>query len=259
MTAAISFFSNRKISLLRNGCSLLIAMLLAQACSGLRHVDTERLDQVSLPAPISSVPPTRAALIAAAKAEWAFFGEQQIDMRREPFSAPRLGLLEDDGEAVQRIASYWRSVGRNLSGADCNQAWSAAFISYLMMISNVPPEDFAPSDVHFTYLSFLQQREMQPTPSFVLRPSATEPIAAGDLICAPRGTNTATALSDIQSGLAGHCDIVVEVHPQEGWAGVIGGNVFNSVSESLIPIDVQSHAIPIGMRPWFVVVKNLLP
>jgi hypothetical protein len=52
---------------------------------------------------------------------------------------------------------------------------------------------------------------------------------------------------------------VVEVYPQQGWAGVIGGNVFNSVSESLIPIDAQSHAIPIGMRPWFVVVKNLLP
>jgi hypothetical protein len=49
------------------------------------------------------------------------------------------------------------------------------------------------------------------------------------------------------------------VHPQQGWAGVIGGNVFNSVSESLIPIDAQSRAMPIGMRPWFVVVKNLLP
>jgi hypothetical protein len=258
MTTAIDFLFNKKISLLRNAGGLLITMLLLQGCSSTSHIVSKRFDRVP-PLSVSSAPPTRAALISAAKAEWSFFGEQQIDMRREPLSAPRLGLLEDEGEAVQRIASYWRSVGKNLSGADCNQAWSAAFISYLMTITNVSSQDFAPSDVHFTYLSFLQQRETQPAPSFVLRPSATEPIAAGDLICAPRGSNTATTLADIQPGLPGHCDIVVEVHPQEGWAGVIGGNVFNSVSESLIPINAQAHAIPVGMRPWFVVVKNMLP
>lgn len=259
MTAATSFPCNKKMSLLWNACGLLMATLLLQACSSTNHLAPERQDRVLSSMSISSAPPTRAALVAAAKAEWSFFGEQQIDMRRDPLSAPRLGLLEDEGEAVQRIASYWRSVGKNLSGADCGQAWSAAFISYLMAITNVSSQDFAPSDVHFTYLSFLQQREKQPAPSFVLRSSATEPIAAGDLICAPRGNNAAATLADIQPGLPGHCDIVVEVHPQEGWAGVIGGNVFNSVSESLIPIDAQSHAVPVGMRPWFVVVKNMLP
>ncbi|HTH44191.1 MAG TPA: DUF2272 domain-containing protein, partial [Oxalicibacterium sp.] len=53
--------------------------------------------------------------------------------------------------------------------------------------------------------------------------------------------------------------LVVEVHAEQGWAGVIGGNVFNSVSESLIPIDARAIAIPVSMRPWFVVAKNLLP
>jgi hypothetical protein len=259
MTTAIDSLCIKKTSSLRNtGCGLMM-MLLLQACSSTNHLAPDRQDRVLPPMSISSAPPTRAALIAAAKAEWSFFGEQQIDMRRESLSAPRLGLLEDEGEAVQRIASYWRSVGKNLNGANCNQAWSAAFVSYLMMVTNVSPQDFASSDVHFTYLSFLQERQKQPTPSFVLQPSATEPIAAGDLICAPRGSNAATTLNDIRPGLPGHCDIVVEVHPQEGWAGVIGGNVFNSVSESLIPIDAQSHVIPVAMRPWFVVVKNLLP
>jgi hypothetical protein len=232
--------------------------MLLQGCAGMKNM-MERRDQVVPVLPAGSAPPTRAALVSAARAEWSFFGEQQIDMRHETLSAPRLGLLEDEGEAVQRIGLYWRAVGRNLNGADCSQAWSAAFISYLMTIANVSPQDFAPSDVHFTYLSFLQQREKQPQPLFVLRPAATEPVAAGDLICAPRGDNTASTLDDIRPGLPGHCDVVVEVHPQEGWAGAIGGNVFNSVSESLIPIDAQARAIPIPMRPWFVVVKNLLP
>jgi hypothetical protein len=39
---------------------------------------------------------------------------------------------------------------------------------------------------------------------------------------------------------------VVEVHADDGWAGVIGGNVFNSVSESLIPVDAQGRAQPIA-------------
>ncbi|OWY26842.1 DUF2272 domain-containing protein [Herbaspirillum robiniae] len=208
---------------------------------------------------ISTAPPTRAALVAAARAEWDFFGNQQIDMRHDPFSAPRLGLLEDEGEAVQRVGEYWHAVGKNLTGADCQQAWSAAFISWLMVSSNVPPQDFAPNETHFNYLSFLKEREARPSPQFVLRPAASEPIAPGDLICAPRGNNNATTLDEIRPGLAGHCDMVVEVHADQGWAGAIGGNVFNSVSESLIPVDEQGRAQPISQRPWLVVVKNLLP
>lgn len=253
-----AFFAKR-LRLWFKGCGILLAALLLQACSGPRGVLSEYHEHVAPIVPLSSAPPTRAALIAAARDEWIFFGQQQIDMRREPLSAPRLGLLEDEGEAVQRVALYWRAVDRNLTGANCNQAWSAAFISYLMAVSNVGPQDFSPSDVHFTYLSFLQQREKLPAPAFVLRPAASEPIAAGDLICASRGDNAASALDDIRPGLAGHCDLVIEVHPQQGWAGAIGGNVFNSVSESLVPIDAQSHLIPVAMRPWFVVVKNMLP
>lgn len=233
--------------------SIVLAASLLQACSVMRTA------RMTPPLPVANTPPTRAALVATATAEWRFFGEQQIDMRQQVLSAPRLGLLEDEGEAVQRIALYWRAVDRDLNGADCGQAWSAAFISYLMVVNNVAATEFAPNDVHFSYLNFLQQRQLQPDPAFVLRPVATESIAPGDLLCAPRGTNAATTLDDIRPGLPGHCDLVVQVHPQEGWAGVIGGNVFNSVSESLIPIDAQAHAIPIAVRPWFVVAKNMLP
>jgi hypothetical protein len=232
--------------------------VLLQACSS-THQPLVHHATLTPVVPLSNAAPTRASLVGIAKNEWKFFGEQQIDMRRETLSAPRLGLLEDEGEAVQRIALYWRAVGKVLSGADCDQAWSAAFISYLMVAGNVPAQQFAPSDVHFTYLSFLQQRQQSAQAAFVLRPAATEPIAPGDLLCAPRGSNTASRLEDIQPGLAGHCDMVVEVHPQEGWAAVIGGNVFNSVSESLIPVDANAIATPIAMRPWLVVAKNQLP
>lgn len=202
--------------------------------------------------------PRRADLIAAARAEWTFFGRQQIDMRRAPFSAPRLGLLEDEGPAVQRIARYWQSVGRNWTGADCQQPWSAAFISYLMQRAGVSPDDFAPDETHFTYLSFLKARETRPAPLFVLRPAAVEPVAPGDLICKSRDSNDVTSIDDIRPGLPGHCDLIVEVHRWRGWAGAIGGNVFNSVSESLLPLDGTGHVIATPDHRWFVVVKNLM-
>ena len=203
--------------------------------------------------------PPRAALLAAAETEWSFFDRQQIDMRGEFLSAPRLGLLEDEGEAVQRVGMYWQAVGKSFTGADTQQAWSAAFISYLMQAAGISSDDFLPSDVHFNYLSYLKARQSLPAPLFVLRPAATEPIAPGDLICAPRDSNQAATLDDIRPGLPGHCDLVYEVHSDQGWAGVIGGNVFNSVSESLIPIDANARLVPLARRPWFVVAKNLMP
>lgn len=249
------FPADRIFRSLRGICAVLMIALL-QSCTSTYVAERDGVAPIM---PLSSAPPTRATLVEIAKSEWAFFGKQQIDMRQQTLSAPRLGLLEDEGEAVQRIALYWRAVDKDLNGADCGQAWSAAFISYLMAAANIPSQQFSPSDVHFTYLSFLQQRETQPAPAFVLQPAATTAIAPGDLLCAPRGSNTALRLDDIRPGLPGHCDLVIEVHPDQGWAGVIGGNVFNSVSESLIPIDTRAIAIPIPTRPWFAVAKNLLP
>jgi hypothetical protein len=205
------------------------------------------------------VVPRRATLLAVAQTEWDFFGRQQIDMRQEPLSAPRLGLLEDEGAAVPRIGLYWRSVGKNFTGADTQQPWSAAFISYLMQSAGVSADDFFFSDAHFSYLSFLKARQDDADPLFVLRPAATEAVTPGDLICASRDSNTVDTIDDIRPGLPGHCDLVLEVHPEQGWAGVIGGNVFNSVSESLIPMSADGRVLPFSRRPWFVVVKNQMP
>jgi hypothetical protein len=231
------------------------ALLLTLAACGTTPVSTPPASALVL----RQDAPPRAALLAAAETEWMFFDRQQIDMRGDVLSAPRLGLLEDEGEAVQRIGLYWQAVGKSYTGADTQQAWSAAFISYLMQTVGVSPDDFLFSDVHFNYLSFLKARQSQPAPLFVLRPAATEPIAPGDLICARRDSNSTATLEGIRPGLPGHCDLVYEIHPERGWAGVIGGNVFNSVSESLIPIDANARLLPLARRPWFVVVKNLMP
>src|SRR3954469_10505879 len=116
MKMMIASPSLNRHSVLGTFCSLFVAIILLQGCATNRQDGMAvRRDHVAPILPASSAPPTRATLIAAARAEWPFFGEQQIDMRRDYLSAPRLGLLEDEGEAVQRIALYWRSVGRNLN------------------------------------------------------------------------------------------------------------------------------------------------
>lgn len=230
--------------------AILMAML--TACSSVPMTPApERSSRVEMP--------RRTALLAAASKEWQFFGAQQIDLRQEPPSAPRLGLLEDEGDAVQRIALYWQSVGRSYTGADTEQPWSAAFISYLMLMAGVADSDFQRSEAHFNYLSYLKQRQDAPDPLFVLRPVSTQSVAPGDLICTARDDNTVDTIEAIRPGLPGHCDVVYELHPLLGWAGVIGGNVYNSVSESMIPLTWDGRVIPTARRHWFVVVKNLMP
>ena len=55
----------------------------------------------------------------------------------------------------------------------------------------------------------------------------------------------------------GHCDIVVEVRPGEVHA--IGGNVRDSVSRSVFPLDANGFLSPISARPYFTVIENTLP
>ena len=77
----------------------------------------------------------------------------------------------------------------------------------------------------------------------------------GDLICASR-EGGGTTLENLNRG-PGHCDIVVEVRPGEVQA--IGGNVRNSVSRSVFPLDANGFLSPISARTFFTVIENRLP
>lgn len=65
----------------------------------------------------------------------------------------------------------------------------------------------------------------------------SELIVFGDLICVLCGNNNIIIIDEIWFGLVGYCDLVVEVYVDDGWVGVIGGNVFNLVFEFLILVD----------------------
>ncbi|MPZ12748.1 MAG: DUF2272 domain-containing protein, partial [Kiloniellaceae bacterium] len=76
-----------------------------------------------------------------------------------------------------------------------------------------------------------------------------------DLVCAARD-GSSLALDNLNRG-PGHCDIVVERRADAVVA--IGGNVTDSVSRSIFPLDPSGRLIALSARPFFAVIENRLP
>jgi hypothetical protein len=203
-------------------------------------------------------PPTASAktsMVLLAVQEWARYGKQVIiyPATGQP-RTEQLGIKER--EAPERINDYWKSVGRpNLSGLDSEVPWSAAFISWDIESAGVPRDQFCPDARHTIYVERLVERARRPAAAFVPLPLDRRAPKVGDLICASRNGG-GTTLENLDRG-PGHCDIVVEVRPGEVHA--IGGNVGDSVTRSVFPLDASGFLSPISARRFFTVIENRLP
>lgn len=203
-------------------------------------------------------PPTASAkesMVLLAVQEWFRFGRQTIDFTRP--GEPRLEILGvQERDAPQRINDYWKSVDRpNLTGLDTEVPWSAAFISWDIESAGVPRTLFCPDSRHTIYVERMVLREKQPGASFIPHHVNERGPQVGDLLCAARDGG-GTTLENLNRG-PGHCDIVVEVQP--GKLHAIGGNVRDSVSRSVFPLDERGFLSPIAGRPFFTVIENRLP
>jgi hypothetical protein len=203
-------------------------------------------------------PPTASAkesMVLLAVQEWFRFGRQTLDFTAG--GAPRVEILGvQETEAPQRINDYWRSVDRPaLTGLDTAVPWSAAFISWDIQSAGVPSDLFCPDSRHTIYVERMVLREQRPGAVFVPHPVARRAPKVGDLVCAARDGG-GTTLDNLNRG-PGHCDIAVEVQP--GKLHAIGGNVHDSVSRSVFPLDAQGFLSPIAARPFFTVIENKLP
>lgn len=250
----------RKIS----GIAMVVCLILA-GCGGPRKkpVPTAPPVPVQLPKASDTGRPLTAmtrSIIAVAKREWDFFGQQLIVYQGDQESIPRVGFWEDDDSHVYRVATYWRAVDMpGLDGNDCRQPWSAAFISYVMQMAGVPAYLFPPSRAHWVYLQHIIADSGGPARSFVPHGIKEYKPVPGDLICATReyfgapmirGPSDAAFLANNKL----HCDIVVARKGQT--LEVIGGNVRNSVSKSVLNLDSKGYLQPMKRRPWFLVIEN---
>ena len=240
----------------------LVLLLLAASCAPKPVVKSAAELPPLGPCPSSTwkpeaPPPTesvKTSMVLLAVGEWARFGKQVVAYSADaPPRLEQLGVKER--EAPQRIADYWASVGHpERSGLD-DVAWSAAFISWDIQSAGVPRDLFCPDQRHTIYVERLVERARRPGAVFFpQRPGQRAP-QVGDLICASRA-GSGTTLDNLNRG-AGHCDIVVEV--RRGLVAAIGGNVSDSVTRSVFPLDANGFLSPLSGRPFFTVIENRLP
>ena len=204
------------------------------------------------PPPAASM---KESMVLLAVGEWFRFGRQTIDFTQP--GEPKVEILGvQEKNAPQRINDVWKSVDRpNLTGLDTEVPWSAAFISWDIASAGVPRDLFCPDARHTVYVERMVLREKQPGAVLIPHHVNERAPRVGDLLCAARDGG-GTSLENLNRG-PGHCDIVVEVQP--GKVHAIGGNVHDSVSRSVFPLDAKGFLSPIAARPFFTVIENKLP
>ena len=199
----------------------------------------------------------RGNILRLAQAEWNAFGGQTIYREAGRERIDPVGVWEDERRGSPRIAEYWRAVAEEWTGYDCDKPWSAAFISWLMIEAGVPGAEFSPSGLHADYLRAIGRGQDRPGARFALRDPKDFTPRPGDLICATRAGASIPAFDRIPDGTPMHCDLVVAI--DGGRLESIGGNVRNSISKTMRPVDALGRLDLAADRPWVLVVENRYP
>ncbi len=201
-------------------------------------------------------------IVEIAKSEWVYFGQQIVEIDGNRESIPQVGIWEDEDDGhSERINQYWRAVGKpKLSGYNCKEPWSAAFVSWIMQEAGVPKDVFPPSSAHRFYLNRFIANAANPSAALVPHTIDRYKPKPGDLICTTRGKiRPPELIEEVQNVLDSwrmHCDVVVEANGQT--MQVIGGNVRNSVSKTILTLSSDGYVQFTPSRPWVLIVENRL-
>ena len=271
-------------------CTVAIPLALAGCGSNVRKPPPQPVAQPApKPKPIQRpvLPPLNLAgstadrIVAVALREHAMWYQPFIDangrLASYRVSEAEQSLLADGTEAWQRVLGYWRNSGTlyemaqsNIGGAyscqfpsgfaqgkaECrtfiiDNAWSAAFVSYVMVQARVP--GFRASPRHYDYIR--QAFNVDAGGPYYYADPATQRADPGDLLCFVRGNGSVggyegltARLNSSGGSLNTHCDIVVG---RDRELRLIGGNVFNGVTMRKLKLDVQGRAVlprPVSMN-----------
>jgi len=134
-------------------------------------------------------------------------------------------ITETNMRFLPILEEYWKATKLNYRGQKAvNEAWSAAFISYLMAKSGAK-DKFKYAASHSAYIQAAKQNRKIGIKTFVaFKPYEIE-VEEGDLICYPR---QAGIKFETPGNYKAHCDIITKKTPNE--IITIGGNISNSVS-----------------------------
>lgn len=228
---------------------------------------------------LNLAPPVDGNVISLLNQQWETFGRQDVDYPPNAKEGEITHMGSDEAQMWRYVQSYHLAACNRISQAkianpDVNKriAWSAYFISWIMVNAGVPASAFQAASYHSEYLEFMYEaQQAHPTTAkfFLHEPKAYSP-KVGDLVCAKRKWRedsdyvVPVRIGHFKEGdsfFPTHCDIVVSVDRQKGVLQAIGGNVQNSVSRSTFYIDPQGRLIMPkdenkAARPWFAVAEN---
>lgn len=224
--------------------------------------------------------------------EWAYFGFSTDTQAREaapPDTGPRrpfvyARLTPSEGERLaSSIAGYWAATPnsdwivqrQNTAwdeagmGARWRDAWSAAFISWVMCESGLASqEQFNRAIAHHSYIdqAIVAHDTQDPIAAYRAYPIGSETIVPGDMLCRgsrPAYRSIAERRAQLGVGARTHCDIVVSVDELQEQITVIGGNVRATVRMKIMPAtregDVPLRPIADNGRALFAHLKLQAP
>ena len=205
----------------------------------------------------------RRRIVEIAAQEWGFFGFPVVDQTEPPPPQPpgqrprRPPTWLDPAESnrvASTIAGYWTATpdgawiltrqngiwrGPMGVGARWRDAWSAAFISWVMCSAGVADADrFERAIAHYTYIDqAIEASTVRGShTAFVAYDVGVVPIEPGDLLCSSRRNGYRTIADrkrHLGTAARSHCDIVVYVDRPRARIMTIGGNVRGAVSLKL--------------------------
>jgi hypothetical protein len=209
----------------------------------------------------SDRPPTNPTALVAWQ-EWTRFGRSTVVYGGAANGyTNRAGLNEHSEPLSSRVGDYWDSCGHpEWNGRTRGRPWSGAFVSWVMTRSGVSRSAFPPAGRHAQYLVSLYDRAHSSRgASFALHAPGEYSPREGDLVCTGtagptwRYADSRTARRRI-GDTANHCDIVTGV--RGGFVQAVGGNVKNSVTMSLYPVDSRGRLADTPGKLWMMVVEN---
>jgi hypothetical protein len=193
--------------------------------------------------------------------EWTKFGRSTVVYGGHAGGyINRSGVSERSEPLASKIGDYWGSCGHpGWNGRTSSKPWSGAFVAWVMSRSGVGAGDFPRDGRHGGYLASLYDRQHKSRAAFALHAPNEYSPRPGDLVCTGtagpswRHADPRTARRRIDN-TANHCDVVTGV--RGGYVQAIGGNVKNSVTMSLYPVDSRGRLTPVSGKTWLLVVEK---
>ena len=193
--------------------------------------------------------------------EWTKFGRSTVVYGGQANGyVNRSGVTERSEPLSSKIGDYWGSCGHPSWNGRSSKPWSGAFVTWTMAHSGISASEFPRDGRHGGYLAALYDRQQRGgrVPFVLHAPNEYSP-KPGDLVCTGsagptwRHADSRMARRRID-GTVSHCDIVTDV--RGGYVHAIGGNVKNSVTMSLFPVDSRGRLVPFAGKTWFMVVEK---